>query len=740
MLFAFYGKASHEYEKSEYVKCCGRYDLYIVYASDEDIDKYGKKDACLFNYKYLENDDIFFITSQENYLDFSEYQLIDGDFPDSSSEVVCEPWLLMQEGITDSEMLGSSITINNKKYTVSGLIQDTSYTIDEDPSALIITSGIVVPNAFMLSLGDSATEEEAEELINSIVVSSPDCLGRINLDKYSLLKQANTKALVIYFIFWVMCSFVMLMMFNVISFYLLGCLKEINNFLMIGVSKKDVRLSLIFCFGIVFAFSDLIAYINCLSFSNLINIRNPIFTDQQYSGNLLDAFKQTIIFAILVFIIQIIIITIACGSFFKKHRNEDIVLIKKYIVSDPKKKFKNPFLSMGYNNFRSRKKGNIITIIAISLSITIASSFLYFLDINVDTLPSFDDVSYIIKFENEFKLSGSEMKEKIEIIKRIENDNSIDEYIPNEYFTQLVIPQKDLNASYIESLKKAQPSNNFNSNKFKSKVNIPIALISADVLDIKDLDNDEGIIYLSPLNSKASESFKFNDQNQSFTIFGYYGEQDIVLRKADVCPLKLYNDNVLNVIVVNNDTFQKLSYNQTPERIYIRNNANIDSIIKCIGANKFTKIENVKETTKSYHKLYDNLRILISFLCFICIMCLMISFIISSLLTYLLHKKEYLSLMRIGISVKKIYHVLLFEFSLLFIPIFIFSVLFLYLTSKKIFKIITESQQYTKSAMIEYSYPVSFLSFILFAIIIMASLSYFITIRLSEAYSSKSPQ
>jgi len=511
MLFAFYGKASHDYEKSEYIKCCGRYDLYIVYASDEDIEKHRKDDICLFNYKYLE-DDIFLIKSKPDYLDFSEYQLIEGKFPENSSEIICEPWFLMQKGLTDSEMIGSCIKIDNNNYTVSGLIEDTSYTIDDDPTAMMITNGSAAPNAFMLCLGDSASEEESEKLIDSIVKTSPDCLCKINLDKYSLLKQADTKAYVIFFIFWTLCAFVMLMMYNVINFYLLGCLKEINNFLLIGVTKKDVRSALILCFGIVFVFSDLIAYINCLSLSKLINIKNPIFVDQKYSGTIFDAFKQTILFFLIVFIIQIMIVSISCILFFKERHHEETALIRKNISPNPQKKFKNTFLSLGYNNFRSRKMVNIITIIAISLSVTIASSFLYFLDVNSDMLPDYDDVNYIIKFQNEFKLSDDEIIEKLEIIDRMENNDFIDAYIPNEYYTSLSVPQKDLNSDYIENLKKAQPSNNFNSNKYKSNVNIPVALISADVLNINDLSYDEGIIFVKPLNSEASESFTFKGQ------------------------------------------------------------------------------------------------------------------------------------------------------------------------------------------------------------------------------------
>jgi len=727
MLFAFYGKASHDYEKSEYIKCCGRYDLYIVYASDEDIEKYRKDDVCLFNYKYLD-DDIFLIKSQPDYLDFSEYQLVEGEFPENSSEIICEPWFLIQKGLTDSEMLGSCITVDNNNYTVSGLIEDTSYTIDDDPTAMMITTGSAEPNAFMLCLGDSASKEESEKLIDSIVKTSPDCLGKINLDKYSLLKQADTKAHVIFFIFWTLCAFVMMMMYNVINFYILGCLKEINNFLLIGVSKENVRSALILCFGIVFAFSDLIAYINCLSLSKLINIKNPIFVDQKYSGTLFDAFKQTILFFLIIFIIQIIITSISCKLFFKVRHNKETALIRKYTDQNPQKRFKNPFLSLGYNNFRSRKKVNIITIIAISLSVTIASSFLYFLDINNDMLPDYDDVNYIIKFQNEFKLSDDEKIEKIEIIDRMENNDSIDAYIPNEYYTSLSVPQKELNSDYIESLKETQPSNNFNSNKYKSNVNIPVALISADVLNINDLANNEGIIYVKPLNSEASESFTFKGQSKSFKVSGYDGEQDIILKKADICPLKLYNDNVLNIIVVNNDLFNKLSYNQTPDRIYIRNNANIDNVIKTIGGNKFTKIENVNEETKNYHELYYNLEKQTSFLCFICIICLTISFIISSLLTYLLHKKEYLSLTKIGVSIKKIFCVLFFEFMLLFIPILTVSVAFLYLASKIIFKIITDPTNYNRLVIIKYSYPFSFLAFILSAIVILSLFSYLFTV------------
>lgn len=62
--------------------------------------------------------------TEPNYVKLSNVELIQGDFPLSQEEVLCENWFLMQNGYSAEDCIGKKIFINNKEYIISGVIAD----------------------------------------------------------------------------------------------------------------------------------------------------------------------------------------------------------------------------------------------------------------------------------------------------------------------------------------------------------------------------------------------------------------------------------------------------------------------------------------------------------------------------------------------------------------------------------------------------------------------------------------
>lgn len=151
LVFSYYVIMNHttkvmELEKTK--QTFGSYTYYIGDLTEEKIkiieDDSNTKEFCLLTSAAAEEN--LFLYADEKLFSFTNYSIIEGNFPESKNELLAPKWYLFQLGIDTDHMVGSPVTVTDPQTgekvsrTVSGIytVQDSSNGSDTDNTPVFI--------------------------------------------------------------------------------------------------------------------------------------------------------------------------------------------------------------------------------------------------------------------------------------------------------------------------------------------------------------------------------------------------------------------------------------------------------------------------------------------------------------------------------------------------------------------------------------------------------------------------
>lgn len=674
------------------IKDCGSFDYMFFSLSTDQINQIKNlketRDNCGINYFELKDGKYNYkiYGTEKKFLELSPYMMIKGTFPENENEILCEPWLLRQKGIVSDNMIGEKLDINGKQYTVTGLCKNTSNITSSEQTATIITrseqyNGIILncdnDNILLNSVHNLLKSDEVDYVINDAKLSADNDQS---LEDYSF-----------FIVLFVLFISNIIILVNLITFMQFKLSDSINTLLKLGVRPYKISNCMVCVLGAGVIIANILACIVTLFTSNKLLEISSKFNDVliEYTGYKIK-FKEILPFFILASALELIIISITVIIIFKGKNFNKTGQIKKFYPLNPKKRFKNVFLSMGFNNIRIGKKVSIFTVLSISISIVSMISLTYYFSIIKESNAKCGDVKYVINFDNDLFLDEEQIAQKEKIIDEISVDPNIKAVVQNMFFTTFTVSKDSISDDFKKVLKKNSSLNAQIDNNIVKNISIPVGVISAEWLDIDNVK--ENVLYTVPLNLDISNGIIPKEKESIYSIYNANQEAiDIKLKNINTSPPKeLYASYPFNIIILDKNEFDRLSNFQKPMMINIMNDVNENDLIYYTDNAPFCKIESLYENMTTAEKGIKSIISISKCLCSVYICVIIMNFLFSAFLRLMVFKKEYQTILLLGVDIKYLFLTVFFEVFLIIFFSLIIAFILSFIVTNLIFKFMPE--------------------------------------------------
>lgn len=330
-----------------------------VLSSDPKIEYY----IPFYYYKNLENDEFALYGVQNDFLNHSEYEIIEGKFPENDSEIICEPTYLYRLGYDRKSMLNAKINLYGKQYTISGLFTRNLLYIDDLGKFILLTRTDNYPNALIYKIKDSFLGYDVFQKNNLKVRND------INENEFIKRQERSEDQVVCTIIFVILIISTALVIGHSIVLIIKKHRKNIAIYNIIGISKIKVWLSLSFLINISLLIGVIIGALLYLIGINLITYIYTSILEVPKNGILkMIPFKVLIKMAIiyvgllmLYVLIRSLIIILSTKETNAKNElkiSSKLKVIKKVVCIAPH--------TIASRHFRISRLSNIITILTLS--------------------------------------------------------------------------------------------------------------------------------------------------------------------------------------------------------------------------------------------------------------------------------------------------------------------------------------------------------------------------------------
>lgn len=253
-LFSYYASVVETISTHTYETDCGTFDLVVEGLTKEEqatlLADEQVADSCGFSTKETTDPSgrpVTMIGSTDNFTVLAPYTLLQGHFPTTGQEILCEPWYLRQQGISTEEMIGSSLTVDGATFTVVGTISFSGYSTETDRNAVLVFHQTAGTDCLYLDLSGSGTQEEVLAFTQSRLETDRVSVGW-NVDKQIAYETTETgDRLVLHFIFFVALASCLIVLAGFSIFFLQKNEPDLRILSLVGVAKNKILLSLV-CF------------------------------------------------------------------------------------------------------------------------------------------------------------------------------------------------------------------------------------------------------------------------------------------------------------------------------------------------------------------------------------------------------------------------------------------------------------------------------------------------------------
>ncbi|MBQ2981402.1 MAG: hypothetical protein IJD58_04665 [Lachnospiraceae bacterium] len=690
MSYAYMINVIEDMNRQQFEKDCGKMDVHIVYNEDFIRDRVLTQENIKSYYeyyaqsKYIEETDNYYeiVYCDEPFFQYSSYQTIEGKFPDNEEEIMCEPWFLRSMGIKSENMIGSSVEVEGKKYIVSGLIVDKTYG-EIDINVALFVKKIVSDkkcNSIMIDLGCDVTDEIRAEFYEDTLDAEKYSSVGINVDKQMALKNVKESTQVAFiFVFLVLLISIIIILYNYILLFMNKIKDSINNYLQVGLSKYVVMSSISRAICTVIIISNFVGGV-CYYFFSKQMCNKIVFKNQHnYRYVVTDvSSKKMLIFFLCFCFFEVLLVSIKMYIiFYGKKYFKNGRFGKVYSVNPKSYNEKKPYLTMAKNNLRMSRSNSILTVVAVAVIICAYITSIYYVKIIDRAMIDYDNVKYILKLPDDYTLDEPQVKEKSKLINDMIEDERFGAFVRNVYYTKSNIDINRISDKCENYLELYYEYSAMLGNGLTENIPISIALMSSeqleDELDIQ-LERNQGVFFSTSTCYQIKDAINMS-VGEYIDVFNSEYEKkqiEIVNIEKDKC-FNIYSDSMSWVLVVNNETFNMLSGGITPNRIYLSKDISEGLLLEYLRDVNYIQIERIDFDNQTISTSYSETEILLFLILAICTSVLFVSLTVSCNTRIKVFSTEYKTLFSIGLPIKKVIRVPIYEMSIILLEIIVIS-------------------------------------------------------------------
>ena len=675
VLFFDYTNTHTEQQNSELY---GTYNMYIENISEQEMhdltENYNLLNYSKYRRENMHNNHrvVIFIYPDNKFMSMYSLTLTAGTMPKNSKEILCEPWLLYQNGISADNMIGATIMLNNTEYTVSGLLVKNTIIENDSQPAYVVGYNNQKPNAILMEIKDF-NGKIYEEICQRFAEKTSIFIGK-NIDREMIDENKDflSSGVIIFLIITVITSSV-ISVWNCVNVFIKKNTVNISIYHLIGIRRWNISaailLVIILCIfaanTVGFALfallsSNVVAILNSIDFGTII----PFEYSVTFTNYLLLSFLLTILEAISAFAV---VFRVQKTDSYSASINYGLIETTK----PSKKNIRFVFWNIAGNNFRLSRKRNIFAAVSIILSAVMVISLCFMLNnINTENI-DYGENDYIVTFPDEALYDD-------ENTSRIVYDKLRQDFITetrNIFFTQIRCRKDSLTDDYKNILSTNTEYSALFNNKLNTYIEIPVSIISYEQLSLHDysLKNSEAVIFNQLLNSDINvfRDLKIGDTAE----FRTYCRETLELQIKSIeekVNYNFYTNEMMLVILVNDNTFNLISNSQLANKVYVKNNMSERELVKLIDDNNLIKITNLHDERQNINLIKNNidmLMLLMAFLFLIGMVTIGINISITMYIKNMFFAKEYAVLNAIGIKTSNILRIVFYETLLILVSV-----------------------------------------------------------------------
>lgn len=682
--FAYMTKVTSDMTENTIENDCGYFDVLVANVTEKDVKAIVNEsyvcEYCTYNSFCITDNDTEFevLEVDESYFKLSSHYFIEGKIPEKDNEIMCEPWYLRSKGIETSKMIGSSLEIAGKTYVVTGLFVDKSYVIEDDASPVILKKKTSAINRLLINIeGEELTKAKYDILSKVENKETTKVYG--NVDKEMIKEETlNGTIGVIAFVFVVLAISTIIILINFIYLFVNQVYKRINVYCFLGIARNKISGAAGTVLGLIIVFANMVALGVFFVTSKLFF--NKIVGEEQYNYTIKQAMNQECLILFLgILVVELsIILSILMKLFWSKFFRDNGKVRGVYDIKSGKKGSKHFCFNMAVNGLKISRKINILTVLTISLSIIALSSVQYYIEsVNADLI-DYGDTKYIIHMYEATLPSDEEEEEINKFVDKVLENDMLNAQVQNIHTDSVIVAKKQLSKPLEKFLKQFSRYSAVLENNFTKNVPVSVGLVSEE--DVKDyidveLKDNEVILFNSFINTDITSALNVN-----------IGDELSVRHSTEILTLSIkeireeffyqvYTNDYMCMMIVNEDTFNMLSYNQVPKEIFIKADVPESVILDVTKDCSFVRVENVAFDRQTISEGVTMINLILDGLFIICLVVIVINLTTTCIIRIMVFNKEYATLNAIGISVGTIMKIPVYEFLIILVPISIISVL-----------------------------------------------------------------
>ena len=665
----------------------------------------------------MENDDICFVISAEkNYCTLSDVKITDGTFPEKENEILCTREYIYKNGIAESEYRGKTITIDEKVYTITGLIEISS-SFDTDYSNLFVTKldDKAEIQSILVDTGSISYKWKLNRLIKKYNIGqykeNQACSKYGSVNGYGIPTGISFFLTIILLGIFVLSVFISAILIRFYHDYILG---NIVIYKKIGISSRLIDKSLFYTICYMLGAAMMIS-----------NILAMIILSVLWKYSLVLLFVQLIITSFFILVNLLIYIRINKKSKKPIHKVYKKISIDSYINDG-----KNIYAFLSDSNTNLGKRKQILLGCMIVASSVVCISSIHFMNYikKFNAVPSGYDymmqedrnVGYQVLDKSGDRANTTVEQLNIQVyetLKNLEDMEAVPLYINNNEFE---IDKSNIRGKYKKHLLKSD-SDFKKSYDYSDKTKVRMILIGleedycekfgvskeqlgnlqlGDAIVVRHVRNENGEGFDCQISAGTEIDSVFHYQDNELTMESYTIN---IVDEIEKMKFVLFDDYSYNtpILFVNLDTFYKIYGVKSPRNIYLSmQGASEERIYETTHHRLGYSIINIKKWDESAKEMVRYYETTVTMVQILMIILIISNLFIFTYINYLQTKNQIMMLKIIGISKNKASYLFEYQIVKIFLRCLIASVILSVIFEYFVWDYITKS-----FARIEFSLP-----------------------------------
>lgn len=544
----------------------------------------------------LGKDHFQIIYASDQVSDFYNFKLVDGTFPKNENEVAIEKSYLFQQGLSESEMLGATISVPSSDGTeeqaiVTGVLQvNKSISGFLDEIVILRSNQESMYTRLLIQIKDLEHYKSVLDSINEDYhLNKKKCY--VNYDLFTALGitvgsnilESNTAYYRVIFFVLLLCS--ALTVYNLVKLLIKKLSEEISIMNLLGISSRSISLSLVELLGLVTVFGILLGLV--LGFGVAIPATEFFLSARLPLSDLYKTFQygRLGISIGILFGTALLVITPEILRLTKCSPNE--FLRKNTITPDAKKRpslfEKKPIFwhwTLASRNIRSERFLSVISMLTVFASILAVTLAVYSIQMNKQSFLDETDYDYKVTFET-FDLDNMDGVQEKKLYDSWTADPDM-QVFPNYSTTSSIsFPVDWLSEKHKEYLEDQEQVYVYDQ---LISVSVPILILGyndnqlaelADRNHLKQLSlsDDECIVLEKTVPFRGTEGFDIGWQvGETLKVPSYFEDTDSEYTiQTKVKDLAINSTGVYNrpCVIITEKAFQKLWQADYPDSLYV---------------------------------------------------------------------------------------------------------------------------------------------------------------------------